>query len=68
MFKILLTGGYDRIGAVPVQLDCEQALYHSATAICASQNVKVFANATFWANADVNCGWFDSDATYWATY
>src|SRR5258706_5787395 len=42
------------------------SLYHSATAICASQNVKVFANATFWANADVNCRWFDSDATYLA--
>ncbi len=44
------------------------SLYHSATAICASQNVKKFANATFWANADVNCGWFDSAAEYWATY
>lgn len=44
------------------------SLYHSATAICSSQNQKVFANATFWANADVYCGWFDSDAAYWATY
>lgn len=42
--------------------------YHSATTICASNNVKVFANATFWANADMNCGWWDSDAAYWATY
>lgn len=42
--------------------------YHSATAVCASQNQKIFANATFWANADVDCGAWDSAAEYWATY
>ena len=44
------------------------SLYHSATTICAAQNRKVFANATFWANSDINCGWLDSAAEYWATY
>jgi lactococcin 972 family bacteriocin len=43
-------------------------LYHSATAICASNNPKRFANATFWANADAWCGYFDSTAVYWDTY
>ena len=43
-------------------------LYHSATAICSSNNVKVFANATFWANADTSCAAWDSAAEYWATY
>lgn len=42
--------------------------YHSATAICAANNVKVFANATFFANADTTCGLTDSAAEYWATY
>ena len=42
--------------------------YHSATTICGSNNVKVFANPTFWANADANCLWLNSSAAYWATY
>ncbi len=42
--------------------------YHSATAIGGSNNVKVFANATLWANADTQSGAAESSATYWATY
>jgi lactococcin 972 family bacteriocin len=42
--------------------------YHSATAIGGSNNVKVFANSTFWANADTVCGAAESAAEYWATY
>lgn len=39
---------------------------HSATAIMGSQNKKVFANATVWANADI----YGSGTcyAYWATY
>jgi hypothetical protein len=43
-------------------------LRHSATAICASQNVKIFANPIAWADADVHCNVWDSAAEYWATY
>jgi hypothetical protein len=44
------------------------SLYHSATAIIGSQNLKVLAYATYWANADVSGSTFDSTAVYWATY
>lgn len=43
-------------------------LYHSGTAICSSQNNKVYANAGTWANADAYCNAWDSSATYWNTY
>lgn len=43
-------------------------LYHSGTAICGSQNVKVYNTANNWANADASCGIFDSTAAYWNTY
>jgi hypothetical protein len=44
------------------------SLYHSATSICASANVKRYANAGDWANADTRCGWAQSTAAYWNTY
>ena len=44
------------------------SLYHSATAICGTDTKKVFANPTLWAYANTYCGWFDSTASYWATY
>ena len=44
------------------------SLRHSATAMCASQNVKIFADPTLWANADVHSNAWDSAAEYWATY
>jgi hypothetical protein len=43
-------------------------LYHSATAICGSDNPKVYANAGTWANADAYCAPWDSNAVYWNTY
>jgi hypothetical protein len=39
---------------------------HSATAICASQNWKVFAGPGIWANSDVYCNTWDSAAEYWS--
>jgi hypothetical protein len=38
---------------------------HSATAICASSNIKVVAEKTIWANADARCGATSSSAQYW---
>jgi hypothetical protein len=42
--------------------------YHSATAIGGPNNVKVYANANSWANADTQCGAGENAAQYWATY
>jgi len=44
------------------------SLYHSATSICGSNNQKVFANATYWANSSAGCGITSNTAAYWATY
>lgn len=44
------------------------SLYHSATAICASQNKKIYNVAGSWANSDVYCNAWDSAAEYWNTY
>jgi lactococcin 972 family bacteriocin len=43
-------------------------LYHSSTAICASQNVKHYAVAGTWTDVSIHCNWWDSDAWYWNTY
>lgn len=43
-------------------------LYHSGTAICGSSNVKVYAYAGSWANADTSCNFLQSSAEYWNTY
>lgn len=42
--------------------------YHSATAIGGSNNVKRYANAGTWANADTDCNVSQSAAEYWNTY
>jgi hypothetical protein len=42
--------------------------YHSATAIGGSNNVKVYANANSWANADTHCNVLQGTAEYWNTY
>jgi len=42
--------------------------YHSATAIGGSNNVKRYANAGMWANADTQCNVLQSTAVYWNTY
>jgi len=42
--------------------------YHSGTAICGSNNVKVYAGANTWANADTQCSVTQSAAEYWNTY
>ncbi len=44
------------------------SLYHSATAICGSNNIKVYAVAGSWANADTSCNVLQSSAEYWNTY
>jgi hypothetical protein len=44
------------------------SLYHSATSICGSANVKRYNTAGNWANADTSCGWAQSTAAYWNTY
>lgn len=43
-------------------------LRHSGTAICGSQNPKIYANAGTWANADAYCNAWDYTAAYWNTY
>ncbi|MGO4583981.1 lactococcin 972 family bacteriocin [Arthrobacter sp. 2RAF6] len=42
--------------------------YHSATAIGGPHNVKIYANAGSWANADTQCGSGESAAQYWNNY
>lgn len=42
--------------------------YHSATAVAGSNNVKVYANAGSWANADTQCAVNQGSAEYWNTY
>lgn len=42
--------------------------YHSSTAICASKNVKKYANAGAWTDVSFSCNWVDTDAWYWNTY
>ena len=42
--------------------------YHSATAIIGPHNVKVYATASNWANADTSGGTWETAYTYWATY
>jgi lactococcin 972 family bacteriocin len=42
--------------------------YHSGTAIGGPNNVKVYANANNWANADTQCGNGENAAEYWNTY
>jgi hypothetical protein len=44
------------------------SLYHSATAICGSNNVKIYNTANNWANADTHCNVSQSSAAYWNTY
>jgi len=44
------------------------SIYHSGTAICASNNVKVYAYGGTWANADDSCSVWQSAAQYWNTY
>lgn len=42
--------------------------YHSGTAIGGPNNVKIYATANNWANADTSCMAWESAAEYWATY
>lgn len=42
--------------------------YHSATAIGGPNNVKIYANANQWANADTQCGSGEAAAQYYAVY
>jgi lactococcin 972 family bacteriocin len=42
--------------------------YHSATAIIANGNNKVYANAGYWANADAKAGLAYTCYAYWSTY
>src|SRR5262245_43156634 len=41
---------------------------HSATAICGSQNPKIWAGPNQWANSDASCWPWDSTAAYWNIY
>jgi lactococcin 972 family bacteriocin len=42
--------------------------YHSSTAICGSNNVKHYADATVWSNSSTQCNVLQSNAAYWSTY
>lgn len=42
--------------------------YHSSTAIIGSKNVKKFANATVWSNANATDNKSNTGYTYYATY